>query len=161
MRKIIPVKLSSRVYLFREITVWLYLLLLQDRDAFFDYIMDEAGCDVIMNPSEEERFMQVYLDTGTKSDLESIFEDKKQWEERDFYTEFLIVAGKYIHATPGENFASISQMPLKLFFDILKNLEYITGKQEYKIGAKKSKQSNTGPDKQALRELFGNAYKRW
>lgn len=135
----------KKEYLVWELTVWLYLIFLQDFEQFLNELFLEFNNEIPeINEIQMENFFEEYFEQ--KSNITS----KKQKSKEEAYEIILVNIWRFIKHI-WWNYIDICSMPIKTFTFMLDKLEvifwdkeFIFSKDEKKVEVKK------------LKDLFNN-----
>lgn len=159
-RKINVFKYHDREFRCGDLSVWVYMWMLEDMGEALDYVLREYNEEVPeLNDRQMKRFVNILLkweDVWLDEDIrEMLWDDrksvKKKWEKVED-SDFHILVGKFMNCCPMW-WSELENVPLYIFHKMLKDMGIILGKEKYD----KNRNSNV-PDKKKFKRLFGDLY---
>lgn len=135
----------KKEYLVWELTVWLYLLFLQDLEQFLQELFLEFNSEVPeINKNQLEIFMQEYFEQ--KSSIKTKNQKSKQ-EIREIILVNIWIFTKHIWW----NYLDICSMPIKTFSFMLDKIEFIFLEKKFVFSENQNKN-----ERKKLKDLFDN-----
>lgn len=135
----------KKEYLVWELTVWLYLVFLQDFEQFLEELFWEFNLEIpTIHENQIEIFLQEYFEE--KSNIKIV--NKKSKEE--IHEVILINIWRFIKHI-WWNYSDICNMPIKIFSFMLEKLDVIFWEKQF-VFSKDEKKN----ERKKLKDLFDN-----
>ncbi len=147
------VQLKWKIYNFSEITVWEYFLFLMDYEQFLDQYFWKYGIDYQkISPENVLKICnEIFPIQKSDNELEALITEEKDIQTKENIKDFRRGIWKFIQIFHIP-YSDVLNIPLSEYIAVVDDIEYITGEKE----EKKSTNFSGSPEKEKLKQLFGN-----